>query len=347
MMQREYRVKAQANPSYGLYARVAALVIGLAVLLAGSFLSSGRTAPSAAVAAPGSRDGQSTLTLVREPAAAVVAEVGTPAAPAAPAAPPRPEPLVAPGSEFMLGDYFVHIPPSINGKLEVLVALHGMGGEGRAFCEAMLSRADRERWVVVAPTFAYGDWRDPNQVAREESSRFIPRLHQFLQDELPARTGLDLEPRTAFYGYSRGAQLAQRYAMVYPGHTQGVAALSAGTYTLPVPQAEVNGRPVALTYPFGTADLQERFGRGFDGAALQRIPFWIGVGANDRNPADLPRQWDPFMGDTRVARAEAFTRRMADLGVPIQLSLFPGVDHSITDEMRNRAIDFIAALPPL
>src|SRR5207245_2237300 len=120
--------------------------------------------------------------------------------------------------------------------------------------------------------FAYGDWQDPAQITREESARFIPRLHEFLQD-LPARTGLTIEPRAAFLGFSRGAQLAQRFAMVYPEQTQGVAAVSAGAYTLPGRTAVVNGRSVSIPYPFGTADLRDRFGRDLDVSALQRVPF--------------------------------------------------------------------------
>src|SRR5207248_6299679 len=143
------------------------------------------------------------------------------------------------------------------------------------FCEALLARAEFEDWVVVAPTYNYGDWRDPGQVAREESSRLIPRLHEFLQ-ELPGRTGLDIEPRAALLGFSRGAQLAQRFAMIYPEQTLTVAAFSAGSYTLPTSRARVQGRDVALTYQLGTADVQERFGRRFDSAALQRIPFLVG-----------------------------------------------------------------------
>ena len=83
---------------------------------------------------------------------------------------------------------------------------------------------------------------------------------------------------------------------------------------------------------------------GFDSAALQRIPFLIGVGADDRNPADLPRQWDPYLGDNRVARAQAIVGRLADVGVPAELALFPGVGHGLTDAMRTRAFDFIAGL---
>src|SRR5262249_21784394 len=96
--------------------------------------------------------------------------------------------------------------------------------------------------------------------------------------------------------------------------------------------------------PFGTADLRERFGRSLDLEALRHIPFWLAVGGDDRNPTDLPRQWDPYLGDSRLARAQAFAQRLADAGVPVTLNVFPGVGHGITDEMGTRALDFIAGL---
>jgi pimeloyl-ACP methyl ester carboxylesterase len=258
-------------------------------------------------------------------------------------APDGPGPALAVSRDLVMDEYYVHVPPAASGRLEVLVALHGMGEDGRAFCQSILTRTDRERWVVVAPTFPYGDWTNPSQVATEESAGFIPRLHAFLAT-LPARTGLDLEPRVLLYGVSRGAQLAHRYALVYPEETQGVAMLSAGTYTLPLPQIEVDGRRVPLPYPFGTADLRERFGRAPDLTALQQVPFLVGVGGEDRNPAEVPHQWDPYIGATRVERAATFARRLAEIGVPVEFVVFPGVGHAVTDEMRARALDFVAAL---
>jgi poly(3-hydroxybutyrate) depolymerase len=330
----EIRSRLVTHPRLGI--GVAALI----ALVAFSILAWGHDRSMSVVAAPVSRDGVSRTAPPRDSLPAVE---GVGAESVAPAAPARPAPRVEPGSELVEGEYFVHIPPVLSDRMEVLVALHGMGGQGSEFCQALLSRSDRERWVVVAPTYAYGDWRDPNQVMREESSRFIPRLHEFLEG-LPERTGLTLDTKASFYGFSRGAQLAQRFAMVYPEQTLGVAALSAGTYTLPMASTEVNGATVTLRYPFGTADVSERFGRPFDPAALRGIPFWIGVGANDRNPTDLPHQWDAFEGTTRVARAEAFAQRLREAGTPVQLTLFSGVDHAVTDEITRGALDFIAGL---
>ncbi len=332
------------------------LAVGVALLFAllVSVVALGSQSRSnSAVAAPVSRDGVSRTIPAREPPPRVAAppsapepsaQAAPPAAVAPPAAPPA-APLVEPGAELTIGDFFVHIPPAFSERMRVIVALHGMGGRGSDFCQMLLARADREGWVVVAPTFAYGDWRDPNQVTTEESSRFIPRLHEFLQ-QLPEQTGLPLEPRAALFGFSRGAQLAQRFAMIYPEQTLGVAALSAGTYTLPASATQVNGQRVTLRYPFGVADLKERFGREFNLDALRGIPFWIAVGGDDRNPTDLPRQWDPYLGNTRVSRAEAFAQWLRDTGVQVQLVVLPGVDHAIADEERARALDFFATLDP-
>jgi acetyl esterase/lipase len=68
------------------------------------------------------------------------------------------------------------------------------------------------------------------------------------------------------------------------------------------------------------------------------------VGGDDRDAAEVPRQWDPYVGDNRVARAETFARRLAEAGAPVEFTLFPEVGHALTDEMQARALDFLAAL---
>jgi poly(3-hydroxybutyrate) depolymerase len=249
-------------------------------------------------------------------------------------------PLVEPGSELVLDEFFVRVPPVLEGRLNVLVALHGMEGQGRAFCDPLRTRTDRDGWLVVAPTYAYGDWQDPSQVAREESTRFIPRLREFLAG-LPERTGLTLNPQVAIYGASRGAQLAERFALVYPNETRAVAALSAGTYTLPAETFVGENGSLALPYPFGTADLTERFGRPLDRSALRRVAFWFGVGDLDRDPADVPRQWDRYVGDNRVARAETIARRLGEMGAPVEFALIPNLGHALSDEAQERALDFL------
>jgi pimeloyl-ACP methyl ester carboxylesterase len=153
------------------------------------------------------------------------------------------------------------------------------------------------------------------------------------------------------FGHSRGAQLALRFTEVHPDQVAGVAAVSAGTYTLPEATDAATGQ--ALDYPYGIADLaQNDGGQPFNMAAFEAVPIWIGVGGADNNAADVPSAWTPYIGNTRVDRATHFTQALQSLGANVSLTVFPNTDHTLTDEMRaagcsQLANDASAANAPL
>jgi len=137
-------------------------------------------------------------------------------------------------------------------------------------------------------------------------------------------------------GHSRGAQLALRFTEFYPERVRGVAALSAGTYTLPF---GVDAANQPLPFPFGVGDLSARDGcRQFDVTRFDTVSTWIGVGGNDANPADLPRAWDPYLGTTRVQRARAFVDALRQIGATVSLTIFPGDTHALTPGMVGAAV---------
>jgi predicted esterase len=265
--------------------------------------------------------------------ASVVAEV----APAAPSSTAASEPA----QDLTFGDYYIHVPAGIKDPAPVLVALHGIGGDGRSSCDGVRAWADRQGWVLVGPTFAYGDWTNPDAVAGE-SPRLLPRLAAIL-DELPERIGHPVESRVALYGFSRGAQLAERFALLYPGRVRAAVLMSAGTYTLPLPEATVDGRTRSLPYPLGVADVAGRFGRDVDLNTFRRVPFWVGVGSEDNDPNAVPAQWTPYLGNTRVERARQFAAILRGLGVSVQQTEFPGLGHEIGDSEHDQALAWITA----
>jgi pimeloyl-ACP methyl ester carboxylesterase len=214
--------------------------------------------------------------------------------------------------------------------LQVLIALHGMGGSGADFGAALASHADANGWLIVAPTIAYGDWTDPNQISRED-----PALVAWLSDyvrHLAERTGYDVQPRVLLFGHSRGAQLALRFAEIRPDLVTGVAALSAGTYTLPFSR-DNTGAP--LQFPFGVANLATTAGgQAFDARQFESVPIWIGVGAKDTADEDVPDAWDPYIGTDRLDRARSFAGALHSVGATVALTEFANTDHTLTDEMR-------------
>jgi pimeloyl-ACP methyl ester carboxylesterase len=222
-------------------------------------------------------------------------------------------------------------------SLQVLLALHGMGGNGEDFAKDLAEQADKYGWLLVAPTIDYGDWKNPAVVAQEEPV-LIKALADYL-DQLPRSTGLRTRRQVLILGHSRGAQLAHRFAEFRPERVLAVAALSAGTYTLP----KSSGPQGALSFPFGIKDLASYAGHAFDPGRFDLVQFWVGVGGQDTNPADVPRQWDGVEGTTRVQRAQAFESAMRQLGANSVLHVFGDAQHDVTSEMRVAACTFLGA----
>jgi predicted esterase len=246
----------------------------------------------------------------------------------------------APAS-FDSSGVFIYTPTNaatLGRPLQVVFALHGMGGEGRGFCQSFLNAAERNGWIIVAPTFSYRNWKDPATVADDDVA--LTRDLANLLDTLPARTGLPTSKRAILLGFSRGAQLAHRFALAYPERTRAIAAMSAGSYTVP---SSVDAAGASLAFPFGTADLGKRLNRSIDGRAVSKVDFWIAVGGDDTNVDDVPRQWDTLLGKTRVQRAGRFAQQMADLGARTQFDVFPGVGHAMSPDMVRGATTFMEA----
>jgi pimeloyl-ACP methyl ester carboxylesterase len=268
-------------------------------------------------------------------------------------APGGPSALAAPGPSIAtlraqgaarVQDVFIRPPltaTDADQPLQVLVALHGIGGNGVDFGNALAAQADANGWLIFAPTIAYGDWTDPSQISHED-----PALAAWLADSIRhigERTGFaNVQPAVLLFGHSRGAQLALRFAQIHPGQVAGVAALSAGTYTLPFSRDARTGG--ALPFPFGVADLARTSGgQAFDPRKFDEVPIWIGVGAADTNQEEVPEAWDPYIGADRLNRAQAFTEALQTIGANVALTVFPNADHTLTEVMRTAGCSALAS----
>lgn len=214
--------------------------------------------------------------------------------------------------------------------LQVLLVLHGMGGNGPDFSRDLLDAADHYGWVIVAPTIEYGDWTNPDVVAHEDPL-LIQTLSTYL-DGLPQLVGMPIRRTLLILGHSRGAQLAHRFAEFRPERVLAVAAISAGTYTM----------PEGVNFPYGVQDIQQYAGgEAFDAARFDNVAVWVAVGGQDTNPADVPHQWDSLEGSTRVQRAQAFESALQQIGANATLQVFAGAHHELTNQMRTAACDFL------
>lgn len=237
---------------------------------------------------------------------------------------------------------FIHIPPDAPNRptLRVIVALHGMGGQGEAFASSLISEADKNGWVIIAPTITYQNYLDTGLLS-DDDMRYSRELLATL-DELPKHfAGYHLNKRAALYGFSRGAQFAHRFALMYPDRVLSVAAMSAGAYTLPYENRLQDGKTTLLPFPFGTGDFKQRLGQDPNYAELKRVKFLVQVGASDNREGDVSRAFDTFIGRTRVERAASFVAALKELGVTARLVVLPGTGHECNAEMQKNASNFL------
>ncbi len=237
--------------------------------------------------------------------------------------------------------YTLYLPEGPDEPRPALLVLHGMNGSGPGMASLLLPYARSQGWAVIAPTMPYGnDWRDPASLAEEEL-RLLPQLATLL-DAVPAETGAVLHNRVLIFGFSRGGQAGLRFTMFSPERVQAVASLSAGTYTLPAPIVKtVAGAIMPAPMPFGVAGLEQRLGHPIDLQALSTVRFLIGVGANDNREGDVPRQWDPYIGKTRLERAQRFADVLAQLGFQVQVAIVPGAAHEVNAAMLEPVLAFL------
>ncbi len=251
---------------------------------------------------------------------------------------------------FADSSYYVHIPATLplGQPAQVVLAIHGMSNNGLSFAEPLVSYADHYNMILVAPNMKYdSNYVDANRVAANDEI-LLPEL-QTLVAELPNQLHLALNPKILLFGFSRGAQIVHRFAFFYPQMVLGVAALSAGNYTLPTADFQAansaqNRSNVALPYPFGIADFNNYAGHNFDLASLQQIPFWLAVGGADNITKDVPPAWSPYLGQTRLERTTHFYETLQRVGIPATLTVVPGVGHQVCTEMKQGAFNFFAKL---
>jgi pimeloyl-ACP methyl ester carboxylesterase len=246
-------------------------------------------------------------------------------------------------------DLFIHIPPNAKPAepLQVVLALHGMGAQGEAFAQCLVTEADRNGWLLVAPTLPYGDYMNPTVLANDDV--LLSQMLVATLDALPHRLGLKLQPKVLVYGFSRGAQLGHRFAMFYPERVEAAAVFAAGTYTLPMEKSTTDSGGQLLLFPYGLADVAARLNRPLNLEQFKTIRFLVAVGEKDDRAADVPRQFDSWVGTTRVQRAKAFQHALQLLGMKALLMIAPNAGHEVNAEMYKSGVEFLkenASKPP-
>lgn len=241
----------------------------------------------------------------------------------------------------------VHVPANIDPSCPPLLALHGISRNAAAisanFAPICLARGQ----VLIVPEFSKKQWPHFQQIGAVRADRALLELLSNVQDLGFAQTGkIDL------FGYSGGAQLAHRFAMLYPNRIDTLHVAAAGWYCLPdTSLAFPMGLGLGLGFgcdlasPNGTPDRKTI--RSQQIASLARVQldaflklrFRIYVGDEDdaRDPAlRQSALLDLAQGKTRRDRARNYAHALsmaaqnAGITPDVALSELPGCAHSFS-----------------
>lgn len=212
-----------------------------------------------------------------------------------------------------------------------LVVLHGISRNTRELVELFQPEAERCGRTVVVPHFSERRWphfQRPCRAARPDQALLALLMHLAAID--PALAGpVDM------FGHSGGAQLAHRFAMLYPQKVRRLHLAAAGWYCLP---------DTSMPYPYGLGTEGTDGARGWARRHEQALPAFLQldvkvfVGTADLARDDTLRKTaalDRDQGLTRIARAETYVARFRaaasarGLQPSISLTRLPGVTHDV------------------
>jgi pimeloyl-ACP methyl ester carboxylesterase len=194
------------------------------------------------------------------------------------------------------------IRPDAPAAAPAMVVLHGISRNADTLARLFTPEAERTGRTIIVPHFPEHSWPDfqrPSKAARPDQA--LLALLDAVALTLPDCAGpVDL------FGHSGGAQLAHRFAMLYPHRVSALHLAAAGWYCLP---------DHTMRYPYGLAPGKDRYSnrwarRNADGLRdFLGLPTCVYVGTEDviRDPAlRKTASLDARQGPNRHARARAY-----------------------------------------
>ncbi len=191
---------------------------------------------------------------------------------------------------------------NVRANQRVLVAVHGISRNAAEIAMRFAAHPAFARTTIVAPLFTKERFGQYQQIAagKEGQTRADEGLLRLLE-ELAGEHGLSAE-RFALFGFSGGAQMAHRFAMLHPHRVERLCVVSAGWYCLPQPD---------LPWPYGIGDES---GAALIGPEFLDIPTTVIVGNRDTRVDASVRQ-DPLIlehqGTNRLRRARCYVRAVS------------------------------------
>jgi poly(3-hydroxybutyrate) depolymerase len=241
--------------------------------------------------------------------------------------------------------YCLYVPPgfrSASPRAELLVVIHGSPRTFMEFRDRFRDFGDAHNALILCPLFPVGVLGDGNPDGYKYLAERGVRYDRILLDmvaEVSERWQVPCR-RFGLFGFSGGAQFVNRFLLLEPDHLWAVSIAAPGSVTL------LSDR---WDWWVGLRDLETRFGRPLDRAALRGVPVQTLVGSADLDTREIThreggRYWMQeanVAGASRPERLEALRRSLVDAGLTVTHEVIPDVGHDPWP-MIERAKAFLA-----
>ena len=241
--------------------------------------------------------------------------------------------------------YCLYVPPELRSARvppELTVVVHGSPRTFMDFRDRFQDFGLANNVMILSPLFPVGVGGDGNPDGYKYLSEPGLRYDQILLDivsEVSERWALSFD-RFGLFGFSGGAQFANRFLLVRPERLWAASLGAPGSVTLLDHNRD---------WWVGTRNLEERLGVTPSLDALRHVPVQLLVGSADLDTSEIThreggRNWMPGANDagaSRPARLEALRGTLSAVGVSVTHEVIPGVSHDAAPVI-ERAKPFLA-----
>lgn|GEM_PF-205032 len=234
---------------------------------------------------------------------------------------------------FPAFSYFPYLPVGHMARrlsqAPLIVAVHGSSRNAKDLRDAFAVFAEQHGCFVLAPLFPMDiDASAPDEEYKQLVGDRLRYDHILwaMVDELATAVGSRFS-HILLFGFSGGAQFAQRLLYVDPARLSAVS-LGAPTYAT-LPSAQWN-------WWTGIGDFERIFGRPVDWDAMRSVPVQLMCGTEDRFDCDIYSADEIGLdgaayaayGRTRIARILRLQAEYEGLGLRSRVELIDGAGHA-------------------
>lgn len=199
-------------------------------------------------------------------------------------------------------EYLVYVPSTATRHGPLFATIHGVSRNADQHARLLAAYAEVYGAVLVAPIFTSEQHPDYQRLGRKGRGKRADIALNMIVAEVAATTGAAGD-KVHLFGFSGGAQFANRYFMAHPHRVAAAVLASAGWYTFPDPTRR---------FPHGTRMNSKLPDLRFDAEEFLAVPVTVMVGADDHGQTGLRRapRLDREQGTSRLERARRWVAAM-------------------------------------